>query len=379
MAYVLMFLFLFATSPGQAQGTYALEDLEVLAQESNYQEYLAHALDIRPSQRLDAWKAMTSRMADLYSRNVLAQNDIPKKDFEKTESLYAWPSLKTDDVFRLRRQEIGLRYIKTCLKSEKPCWETLEKFWQDSDQDPDVAFKLSEMISTHKDAPSMWKYLGVALKSPLSEFYCKREFVLETLWNKFEVDYIRLAQQGDLLKKIDETIHPDCLIELNKLSYKKIYSPSGENDRELAYQILKAQGKADEKLSDFFLSVYLVERPSQGELFNFAWGRLKELKKAPERRDAALVMIKSKLDPLPDDLIGSLDVVKKRAVLGHFKENFPEYLDYYTDQCLAYYSGQKKFTNGNPTVHCQDFMNSDEAAKIVGQDKVKKFLELKKI
>jgi hypothetical protein len=379
MAYVFMLLFIFGSPGGQAQGTYTLEDLEVLAQENNFQEYLDHALDIRPSLRLDNWKSMTAKMADLYSRHILVGPEIQKKDFYRTESLYAWPTLNIDDVFKLRRQEIGLRYLKSCLKDEKPCWEVLEKFWQDSNSDPEVGFKISEILSTHKDAPAMWKYLSSSLKSPLSEFYCKKEFVQKTLWNKLEIDYIRLATQGDLLKKIDETIHPDCLLELNKVSYQKLYAPEGENDRELAYQILKAQGKADQKLSDFFLSVYLLERPSQGELFNYAWGRLKELRKEPERRDETLATIKSKLDPLPDDLMGSLDQIKKRAVLSHFKENFPEYFDFYAHQCLAYYGGGGKFPRGNPTIHCQDFMKSDLAPEIVGAEKVKKFLEIKKL
>jgi hypothetical protein len=375
----LLFPILFSFSAQVFGASYTLADLEVLTREGNYDEFFAHALDIRPSERQDAWKGMLSKMADGYGRQILSKTDITPAQFKKIETLYTWPSLKTDDVFKLHRQDIGLKYLKTCLKTSEPCWAQVKSFWEADQKDPDVAFKMAQMTLPfeNKSVPT-WTYLDVAIKSPLSEFYCKRDFVLEAVWAKLEIDYIRLGTSGDFLKKIDETMHPDCLISLNQWTNKKLLKPDKTMDRELAYQILSAQGKVNPQLMDFFYTVYLLENPSKGELFNYAWNRLHELSKNMSRRDEVLRKLKN-LDPLPDEIFSSMDETKKRTVLSHFKNNFPEYLYFYTNQCLLYYGGKTTFPNGNPTMKCQDLMNSPQASALVGEDKILQFKQIRSI
>jgi hypothetical protein len=183
---------------------------------------------------------------------------------------------------------------------------------------------------------------------------------------------------GDLLTKIDQTLHPDCLPSLNKEAQTRLLKPTKSNERELAWQILNAQGKTDKKLTDFFYTVYLLENPSQGELFNYSWNRLKELGASSNRRDDVFKRIKN-LDPLPDELFSSLDELKKKAILSHFKSNFPEYLDFYTRQCIEFYAGKGSFPNGNPTIHCQNMMSSELAPQIIDAELIKRYHDAKKI
>lgn len=373
---ILLSLFL-SSSPIWAG--YGLSDLEVLTQEENYQEFFEHALDVRPSERQDAWKDMLAKMSEGYTRQILAKSEITKQQFSHIESLYTWPALKGDDVFKGLRQEIGLRYLKSCAKGETPCWKDIKAFWEVDQKDAELAFKLAELTLPlkEKDIPT-WTFLDVALKSPLSEFYCQKEFVLDALWKKLEIDYIRLGTEGNFLKKIDETTHPDCLISFNRWTQNKLQRPDQASDRELAYQILDAQGKANSQLTDFFYTVYLLENPSKGELFNYAWNRLTELSRSMTRREEVLNRMKA-LDPLPDSLFSSLDETKKRAVLNHFKNKFPEYLYFYANQCLLYYEGKTKFPLGNPTMKCQDLMESESAKSLVGEDKVQQFRKFRSI
>ncbi len=379
MAQHLLFMVLFLTSASWA-ASYSLSDLEVLVNEKSYEEFFKHALDVRPTERQVSWKAMVSKMGETFAQSVLNRSEIRPSDFKQTEALYQWPSLAADDVFKLKRQEIGLRYLKKCLKSNTPCWNELKEFWERDSKDADLAYKLSELVSQIPDAPlSTWTFLEVAFKSPLSEFYCQKDFAMNSLWGKLEIDYIRLGSQGDLLKKIDQTVHPDCLPALNKEAVRRLYRPEKGQDRELGFQILRAQMKENQNLSDFFYTIYLLERPSKGELFNIAWSKLKELGSSSERRDAVLSQIKTKLDPLPDEIFSSIDIPKKRVVLNHFKANFPEYLDYYSNQCVKFYGGQNTFPHGNPTVHCQDLMSSDLAPEILTKDKIQRYQEVRKI
>jgi hypothetical protein len=85
------------------------------------------------------------------------------------------------------------------------------------------------------------------------------------------------------------------------------------------------------------------------------------------------------LDPLPDSILGSLDLTKQRVVLKHFKSYFPEYLDFYMDQCVKFYSGKETFPDGNPTLHCQEFMSSELAPFIIDDFKIRKYHEVRKI
>ncbi|WP_408096457.1 hypothetical protein ACJVC5_15565 [Peredibacter sp. HCB2-198] len=359
--------------------TYSLADLEVLANEGSHYEFFQHALDIRPSERQEAWKTMVSKMGDQYSRSVLSKSEINRKDFHKIESLYDWPSLKSDDVFKVRRQEIGQRFLRACLKGDNPCWNDLKAFWEKDKTDPEVSFKLAELTSIYKESPlSSWSFLEVALKSNLSEFYCKKEFVMTALWGKIEIDYIKLGPEGDLMTKIDHTIHPDCMPSLILEARKRLFSPPKMLDRELAFQILKSQTKADSFIQDFFYTVYLLDNPSQGELFNYSWNRLRELAQKSNRRDAVMKKMRE-LDPLPDGILASLDERKKRAILNHFKMYFPEYLNFYTDQCVLFYGGKGSFPTGNPTVNCQQFMDSELAPSIIDDFKIKQYQDVRKI
>lgn len=358
---------------------YTLEDLEVLAAEDGHEEFFKHALDIRPSERQDAWKAMVSRMADTFSRKVLSKSEISKEEFTRIEDLFGWPTLKTDDIFRARRQTVGLRYLESCLKKSSPCWNEVKSFWEKDKSDPDTAFKLAELGSTYESSPiPTWDFLEVALKSPLSEFYCKKNFAMNTLWAKIEMDYVKLGPEGDLLVQIDRTVHPDCLPSLINESHKRLNHPPKVMDRELAFQILKSQSKANLEISDFFYTVYLLDNPSKGELFNYSWNRVKELGGTVARREKVLEKLK-KLDPLPDTIFSTLDERKKKVVLMHFKAYFPEYLDHYTDQCVDYYGGKGSFPAGNPTMHCQEFMSSELAPLIIDDFKIQKYESVRKI
>ncbi len=358
---------------------YNLADLRVLALEGSHHEFLNHALDVRPSERNEEWRGMAVKMALKFANETLALNPVPTKDFRKIEELYRWPALRQNDVFKARRMEIGVRYLRHCTKAEAPCWEDLTKFWKEDSSDPDMAVSLAEMVKDRSDSPySLWTLLEGPLKTPFSEFYCKKPFVMNTLWEKLGLDYLKLSSEGNFLSKIEETIHSDCFASLVTESRKRIETPVISGDRELGFEILKATGSSDQKLKDFFYTVYLLEHPSQGEIMNLAWNNLTELGKSSERREKTLQELKN-LDPLPDDIMGSIDLTKRRAILRHFKSNFPEYFDFYSEQCVSYYSGSKKFLKGNPTMKCQDLMNSDLASEVLPDSKINQFKSVKKI
>lgn len=382
MSYLLSTLILFCLagqSHGNDQKTYEMGDLEILAAEENYQEFFQHARDILPSERQDKWRQLLGKMADGLGQKVLKKSEIQEEDFNFIENLYDWPALRKDDVFKLRRNEIGLRYLQSCLKKNSQCWGAVKDFWEKDTTDPELGFRLATISSQFPGSPmATWLFLESALMSPLSEFYCQKDLVISELWKKLELDYIRLGKKGSLVKKLDTTVHPKCLPSLNSVAKRRITFPTKEGDRELGYAILDSQGKLTTGIRDFFFTVYLLEHPSQGELFNLAWNNLKEMGRSFERRERILLVLK-KLDLLPDQVAGSLDQMKKRVILSHFKANFPEFLDHYSNVCLNYFAGKGSFPRGNPTLHCQELMSSDVAPQIFDSYKIKEFQDTRKI
>lgn len=358
---------------------YTLADLEVLSQEGNYTEFFQHALDVRPTERQELWNKMVLKMSEKMLQDLLKKNEIKKSDFQMVEKISTWPTLKSDEFFLQRRQDFSLKYLENCLKKAPACIGDLNLFWEHGPHNADTAIKLAEFAFQYKELNlNPWNYLSLALKSNLSEFYCRKPFVLDEIWKKF--DSIVLQQKSDIkiLKSIDNTVHPECLKSFNPFVKNKLLTPQGPTERETAFIILRSQGKINSKDEDFFYSVYLLERPSQGDLFNEAWNRIKDLGRQVEKRESVISQLK-KLDPIPDEIFGSMDQLKRKVVLKHLKLHFPEFFNFYIQQCFAYYSGKGQFPNGNPTLNCQKIMESDVAPELFTADQMKTYKALHSI
>lgn len=358
---------------------YTSADLEILVSEENHGEYFQHALEIKPSQRDEKWKLNTSRMADLKAKQILHQTKIEEADLNQIEALYEWPVLQSDDVFNLRRGQIGQKFFTECLEKNPGCDERLIKFWRKNPSLPELGFSFAELARNHSLPENLiWEFLAPGLRSPISEFHCKESFVIEEVWGQLRKIHLSLGPKGNFTQKIDSTLHPNCLPSLNSLAVTRLKNPAGELDRELAFSILAAQGKASKKVQDLFYTLYILENPSRGENFNLSWNRLTELGKSPDRREQVLREIQD-MNFLPDGIAKSLDEQKKRVVLKHLKLNFPEYLDHYLKSCLHFYGGKGPFPQGNPTQNCKDLMRSDLASDLFENAQITEFEKTIKI
>lgn len=379
MTHILTLLILGLSFPLMGSGLYTEADLEALVKEGNHREYLLHALDIRPSQRDEKWKTNTSRMADLKAKQILEKTEIEESDLAEIESLYEWPHLHKDDIFNLRRGQVGQRFFKNCLKRKPDCTQKLIEFWNKSNEDPELGMSFAKLGHEHSLPQAiLWDFLSPVLKSPVSEFHCKESFVIDEAWRELTKILLKLDSKGNFTQKIDATLHPNCLPHLNAVAERKLREPDSELDRELAYAILAAQGKNTERVQDIFFTLYILENPSRGENFNLAWNRLQELGKSPERRERVLKDIRA-MPFLPDGIAESLDVKKKKVVLKHLRSNFPEYLDHYFRSCVDFYGGKGPFPKGNPTQNCEKLMKSDLAIELFEASQISEFKETIKI
>ncbi len=376
-------LFILSTFPTLwAQDKYTLADLEILSSEKNYQEYFAHALDVRPSERNDKWKEMTLLMAENWAKQIQKKAEPSHEDFQLIEKLFSWPLLKNNEFFRPLRFRYGVSYFQNCFRGEsfENCYPRLEKFWEADPTDPDMAIQIVELVSKFKPESQQfdyWPWLNIALRSPLSEFYCKKENIAELLWEKIRIEWIKVNKDGSFPNKLKTMVHADCLPGLTKYAQSKLSPLSNSLDREQAFAILKSENKLSKTQTQLFYVYFLMDNPSQGETFNYAWSALQNLGKSAMAREAIMDRIKAG-PTLPDETMNSLDESKRRIVLKEIQKQFPELLQFYGKSCLNYVSGKVKFEQGNPTLYCKQIMNSGLSTELFGADlsnQIKQYLK----
>lgn len=365
-----------------AQDKYSLADLEILSTEKNYTEYFNHALDVRPSERNDKWKEMTLQMAESWTKSIQKKAEPTREDFFQVEKLFSWPILKSNEFFRPLRFRFGLAYLQNCFRGEswEKCWPLLQAFWEADPTDPDTAIQMVELVSKFRPENEQfdyWPWLKVALNSPLSEFYCKKENITDLLWEKIRIEWIKVNKDGSFTQKLKTMVHQDCFQGLNQYALKKLSPLSNALDREQAFAILRSEKRLSELQKELFYIYFLMDNPSQGETFNYAWNNLQQLGKSALKREAILEQIKRE-STLPDETMNSLDEDKRRVVLREIHRQFPELLQYYGKSCLNYVSGSVKYQQGNPTLYCKQIMDSGMASELFGPEltaQIKKHLK----
>ncbi|GEM_PF-1364942 len=355
-----------------AQDKYTYADLEILAQEKSFSEYFNHALDVRPSERDEKWKTMTLSMAEGWVKTLKLKAGPTIEDYRRIESLFTWPLLKSNEFFRPLRFSFGISYLENCFRGSpwETCYPLAQGFWEADPTDPDTAIKMIELVQKFHPEQSQfdyWPWLKVALASPLSEFYCKRDQINELLWQKIRIEWIKVNKNGSLSKKIRAMVHSDCMIGLSRYAYNKLTTSSNALDREQAFAILKNTPKLSPLDTELFYVYFLMDNPSQGETFNYAWSSLQGLGKKSKKRDLLMEKIKS-AKTIPDETMNSLDEEKRRVVLTEIHKQFPELLRYYGNTCLEYITGSKTFDSGNPTLYCKQIIDSGLASELFGPE-----------
>lgn len=335
---------------------YTLKDLEILEKEKNYEEFLQHANDIRPSFRNQLWKEMTENMALLYVNAAISKKSIDLKTFGFIESINLWPVLREDEFFQLKRENFALLYFKKCLNrpNNSNCMNEWDKFWASSRKPPELGLKMAEIIQTKNLDLNLWPYLQIAAKDDLSNLWCQRDILKSYLIGELIKIFGQKLSEFDQKMNIQNLAATQCY-ESN-ISYFKSMMNKEEDivKRETLFLTLLTLNKLTTKEKDLFLLHYILKGPSVGDTFNLSWNNLRELGQNFPRRKAMMNYLKG-LETLPDDLFASSDLSKKSELLNLLNQNFPEYLDYYSKLCLSFYEGTKKFPNGNPTMNCKEF------------------------
>lgn len=364
-------------------GNYTLGDLEILHKEGNITEFMAHARDVRPSDRGRHWTQMVQDMAIQLVDKHLKKAEYPQEDFELIEDLSLWPSLKGDEFFQTKRAAFGERYLLSCIEAEKsaekfskttsPCLKSLYNFWNNTPNIPasvDLGLRLGEMVRKNADDTAndaeLWSFVSRATISSASEFFCQKEIVFEALEKKIQNILIKKTSDEFFSQELQSMANTDCWKKIIP-SFEKELLSFNQDKATLAFRVLKAKGALTNEKKDLFMANYILNGPDNGDLFNEAWTELKNLGQNYKRREIVFEKIK-RMDPLPGKVFTTQDPKRKQVLIDYILLNFPEFIDHYAKTCLSYVKGKGSFPKGNPTMECRELVKSSKNNRILNEN-----------
>ena len=344
-------LFTLASTQTFSKIYYNAKDLDILAKESNFEEYLKHAHDIRPSERDKKWNETTISMALGLINFQLDRELISVKGHKYIEKIATWPVLRGDEIFNLKRNEYALKYFNQCQQSS--CLPQIERFWEKTKKSSELALKLltraKELVPNYEGP----EFLKAIVSSKFADLYCKKASVRKLLTKKvFEETKVK-EKFSDIQKIFDKNINASCWKGYEPY-VRQLLKTDSTTYSLLAYQLLKTKDAISQEDEDLFLFTFILNGPVVGDTFNLAWSNLKKIKNDYKRRARLLRRLKN-LYILPDKLFNSPNIKKRDILIKLIAGSFPEYVDYYSGTCLNYYEGAKEFPLGNPTQYCKEF------------------------
>jgi len=371
--YLTLFIFLFFQLPLNASANfdaqkYNIQDLEVLEKQNNYEEFLKHARDVRPSLRKKNWREMVHNMATGYIDFKLKKRVLNDETFQFIENLVLWPSLRTDEFFLIKRSRYGLKYLTECIKtktSKAQCLGPIHTFWHSGQQNAELAWNLSQLIKKANPNADLWPFTKIILKSDVSEFYCKRPFIQYQVFDKLNEKLRPESTKKFVNSTIDSLMNKSCWNKLVPSFTASLFSDD-TNVNALSYNVLSAKDSIDQSSSDQFLTFYILSGPVVGNIFNKAWNTIGKLGQDYSRRQKLLRKLKL-MDPLPGKIFAHPNLKKRKTITRLIGQNIPEYLDFYAKSCVNYLNGHGDFPTGNPTIECPQLFQVSKGTKWIEQ------------
>ena len=356
---------------GESAPLYTLKDLSALEQEKNFEEFLAHVNDIRPSERMKLWKDMYQSMAMEMVDYKLKTRDFSLKSFKQIEGIGRSSALANDEFFQLKRALYAKKFFSECYSqasdqkketskdSIKACDTELNSFWFFSKKDPDIGLELAALIEKYPSTLKTWPFYQRAVNDSIANLYCEKPDVQRAVIGKlteesFDKDF------DDNYKNLISRVVPDkCftkLIPALRLSLQS--SITNGLQKELAMNLLSAKGLLTKEEEDLYAVIYLLDGPVVGDKMNLAWKRIEDLSSSFKNRQKILEQIKN-LPIIPDKIFKDPNLPRHKAIINLFAKNFPEFLNYYGESCVAYLENKSE-TSSNiaSSFQCNEFLKT---------------------
>lgn len=363
-----------------AQLYYDLKDLEVLEREHNFEEFLLHVNDIRPSERGKHWREMFQVMAMGSIDYKIKIRDFSLTTYRDIEKISRSEAMHDDQFFQLKRSIYAKKFFTECFKqipkisefmsesladsiknkaSKNLCETELSSFWFYSKKDPDVGLELAAILENNQSLLKTWPFYERAIKDSIAEFYCKKPEIQRAIVNKLYEESNNVDFLGNY-KSLVNRIVPEICFEQILGPLKELLSSNKSSglNKEMALNILEAKQKLSKDEEYFYSILYLLDGPIVGDKMNLAWKRVEELGENYQKRLKILGQIE-KIPLIPDKIFKDPNHPRHKAIINLFAKNFPEYLNYYGMTCVKYINHQgSEFLNVSSSFQCREFLKA---------------------
>lgn len=377
------FLFFQSINFGQsAEVYYDLKDLEVLEREKNFEEFLLHVNDIRPSERGKHWKEMFQVMAMGMVDYKIKTRDFSLATFREIEKIGRSSAMSGDEFFQLKRSIYAKKFFSDCFKNntnKNLCENELSSFWYFSKKDPDMGLDLAAILESSKSTIKIWPFYERATKDNISNFYCKKTEIQKAIMNKLYEESSKAEFDGNYKILVERTISDSCFNELVSPLKEALTSikSSGLN-KEMSLSILEAKGKLSKDEQDLYAILFLLDGPVVGDKMNIAWKKVEALGENYQNRLKILAQIQN-LAIIPDKIFKDPNLPRHKAIINLFAKNFPEYLNYYGSTCIKYISNTSETPlNVSSSIQCNEFLKAASTNPWISDSVKRQYSGLKK-
>lgn len=363
-------IFFIISSKNTFGASYTLSDLDILYKDKSYEEYISHALDIRPSLRNKSWKKMTKEMALLAVEEIDKKSPILKDDINILNKIEKIHFLSDQVIINMK---IGIIYAKLLNQCKEKCDNYLtqyllrRKYYRESDIE--IYFKFKDID------PRAHALLKEISHDKNADLFCKRDKVKFFLLKEFKKQTDLKSLRALSSKKCLSSMKEDLLTTLIEENHKE---KSNDQFIQLLTELLTSSKVLNEQEEDLVYTLYLLGNPYKSKVFNKAWTRLEKISQNYKRREKVLEDL-VKIDPLQDRILQNPNKKKMIAVINHFKRNFPEYFNEYARTCVNFLEGNGEFPFGNPTVRCEKYFSLSKSSDWISDSIRSRYSSAKKL
>jgi hypothetical protein len=380
MTIFLPLILLHSFAQAETANLYTLKDLQVLEQEKNFEEFLSHVNDIRPSERQKLWKDMYQSMSMEMIDYKLRTKDFSMKAYKSVEALGRSSALVNDEFFQLKRSIYAKAFFSSCYaqaseKKEqdktnglKTCDTELSSFWYFSKKDADIGLEFAKLIERYGSSYSTWPFYQRAINDSIANLYCEKPDIQRNVIAKLTSESFEAEFDGNYKTLIKRFVPDKCFIKLVPALRMALQTTVTNGvEKEMAMNLLSATNNLSKEEEDLYAILYMLDGPVVGDKMNLAWKKIENLSGQYQKRLKILGQIKT-LPIIPDKIFKDPNLPRNKAIINLLAKNFPEYLNFYGESCVRYLEN-KSDSVGNiaSSFQCNEFLKTAREVKKIDQ------------
>ncbi len=343
---------------------YDMSDLDALVREKNPKEFFEHYMDIRPSERKEAWKTLVSQMANFWLTEITTKNEFTHENFLLVKARSETFPLNENEAFFFKKNQFMLTYFKSCFqdkKNQNQCGEDFTLLLNSYKSlkiniDSEWAYQiLKSDIRAHLKSPTKKELLRGIFTSSDALIFCEKPEVFRSF-----MDYRIEENSTESKTQLEQILSKSCLKKMAQ-SFKKEMYTGPSHKRSDYFEFFKKNALLTSDDIELYYIVHLIDNPEIGDILNLAWSFMETLGENYKKRQEILNQIKTLKLILGDSLFQNAKLDRNQTILKLTSLQFPEYFDYYAETCFKILNGEE-IELVKPPKACHEFFKISQAS-----------------